>query len=107
MSSDATRCHAFSESRARTRSQSDKLADSSQPVILRIASASYLASFLVRDALLKIAAVVLIKLLCAVVLALQRRLARHFCRRHLCCSTWQLWAAGKLRIIVMRFAGRA
>jgi hypothetical protein len=30
--------------------QSDKLADSSQPVILRIASASYLASFLVRVA---------------------------------------------------------
>jgi hypothetical protein len=28
-------------------SQNDKLADSSQPVILRIASASYLASFLV------------------------------------------------------------
>lgn len=30
-------------------SQNDKLADSSQPVILRIASASYLASFLVRQ----------------------------------------------------------
>lgn len=62
--------------------QNDKLADSSQPVILRIAAASYLASFLVRVANGSNA-----------VLDRWRsppsgRLARRFCRRPLCCSTW-------------------